>query len=163
MARFAYYVVARGRRPSIYKSWAACSVQVNNFSNAVYAGAHILHEAQQFLRSHGIEEQNAAYSVQDNDPQPSQATEILEETLHPLLVEESNASVHSSTAMVDNILTAYQHEESDVQPISLEPNLPVPSHANLPMLSILIGLIVVLIILVLLVLLMLIFLAFRLG
>ncbi|OAD62800.1 Ribonuclease H1 [Eufriesea mexicana] len=48
----AYYAVARGRKPGIYKTWDECKLQVDHFTGAKYKKFHIQEEAENFIKEY---------------------------------------------------------------------------------------------------------------
>eukprot|EP01025_Chloroclados_australasicus_P069538 TRINITY_DN9830_c0_g1_i3.p1 TRINITY_DN9830_c0_g1~~TRINITY_DN9830_c0_g1_i3.p1 ORF type:complete len:527 (-),score=45.44 TRINITY_DN9830_c0_g1_i3:667-2247(-) len=48
-----FYAVARGRQPSIYRSWPDCQKQTRKFSGAVFKSFATQAEAEEFMNQHG--------------------------------------------------------------------------------------------------------------
>lgn len=55
MARYHYYEVYKGRRPSIYNLWNKFKEQVNGYPNALYKGFTNPHDAMDGLSSYQLE------------------------------------------------------------------------------------------------------------
>lgn len=49
MIAYRYYVVAKGKKPGIYHSWAECQREVNGFRNPLFKGFNELKGAQEWL------------------------------------------------------------------------------------------------------------------
>ncbi|KAK1282849.1 hypothetical protein QJS10_CPB22g00665 [Acorus calamus] len=161
MARFRYYVVSVGRRPDIYNLWAECHAQINGFKSALYVGAQSLQEAHQMLG--GIQPEGMEREVERTVPdvQRTQTTEVLSETLQPLIGHSNSPTVYSSTAMAKTRSQPYGNDESAQQPVLLSSN-PNTCIIHFPLLYVIIGLLILFIILVLFVILILLVMYFHL-
>ncbi|KAJ3363426.1 Ribonuclease H1 [Allomyces arbusculus] len=59
-AKKSFYVVVRGRKPGLYRSWPECQMQTAGFSNAKFQGFASQYEAAEYMRANGLEGTAAA-------------------------------------------------------------------------------------------------------
>ncbi|KAJ3350818.1 Ribonuclease H1 [Allomyces javanicus] len=54
-AKKSFYVVVRGRKPGLYRSWPDCQAQTAGFSGAQFKGFASQYEAVEYMRENGLE------------------------------------------------------------------------------------------------------------
>lgn len=63
-----YYAVAKGRKPGIYMSWAACKRQVAGYSNAMYKAFTNRFDAADYLEKNSEEKKGSPSDPQEELP-----------------------------------------------------------------------------------------------